>query len=149
MAPALEHLRLADMVGVVRDLALQVVERHPVVVDDADGADARRRQVEHERRAEAAGADDEHAGAFQLLLSLAADFLQHEVALVALDLRRRQAGRGGFLHPPSLAQLERAVSGSRRRPHMLVNGVTIGTTRKGPGWTRPRALSSPCGSATA
>ena len=90
-------------------------------------------RYEHQRRAEPAGADDEHARAFELLLALAADLLQHEVALVALDLRRRQARRGCFLHPPSLAQLARAVSGSRRRPHMLVNGVTIGTTRKGPG----------------
>ena len=121
------------MVGVVRDLALQVVERYPVVVDDADGADARRRQIEHERRAEAAGADDEHARALELLLSLAADFLQDEVALVALDLRRRQARRGGFLHPARLAQLARAVSGSRRRPQMLVNAVTIGPHEKGPG----------------
>ena len=41
-----------------------------------------------ERRAEAAGADDEHARGFQLLLALAADLLQHQLALVAFDLVR-------------------------------------------------------------
>ena len=41
------------------------------------------------RRAEAAGADHQHVrAAFRRLLSLAADLLQHQLALVALDLVR-------------------------------------------------------------
>ncbi len=33
----------------VRDLALQIIERYGVIVDDADRADARRRQIQHKR----------------------------------------------------------------------------------------------------
>ena len=132
MSAGAQHLRFADMVRVVGDLPLQVVERDAVVVDDADGADAGRGEIHDQRRAEAAGAHDEHAGAFQLLLALAADLLQHEVALVALDLRRRQAWRVVVLHADRLPQLARDVSGRRRLAHMLVNALMPGQ-RKRPG----------------
>ena len=79
-------LRSSDALGVVHDLALEIVEAHPVAVDDADLADARGGQIKNERRAEPAGADHQHARGFQLLLALAADLLQHQLALVALDL---------------------------------------------------------------
>ncbi len=130
--PRAEHLRFADMVGVVGDLALQVVERDAVVVDDADGADAGRGEIQDQRRAETAGAHDEHARAFQFLLALAADLLQHEMALVALDLRRRQARRVVVLHPITVPQLAPHVSGRRRLAHMLVNALMPGQ-RKRPG----------------
>ena len=71
---------------VVHDLALQVVERYAVVVDDADGADAGGGQIHQHRRAEPARADHEHLGGLELLLALAADLAQHQVTLVALDL---------------------------------------------------------------
>ncbi len=48
-------LRRADRLRRVHDLALQIVQRNPIVVDDADGADAGRREVEKYRAAEAAG----------------------------------------------------------------------------------------------
>ena len=81
-------LRPSDALGVVHDLALEIVEAHAVAVDDADFADAGGGKIEDERRAEPAGADHEHARGFQLLLALAADLLQHQLALVALDLFR-------------------------------------------------------------
>ena len=79
------RLRLADPVRGVGDLALQVGQLQPVVVDDADGADAGRREVQRERRAEPAGADDQHAGRLQLRLADAADVLQQDVPGVAAD----------------------------------------------------------------
>jgi hypothetical protein len=57
-----------------------------IVVDDADGAHARRGQIHQQRRAEPAGADHQHFGRLDLLLALAADLAQHQVALVTLDL---------------------------------------------------------------
>ena len=42
------------------DLAVQVGDLDPIVVRDAEGPDAGRRQRERRRRADAAGADDHH-----------------------------------------------------------------------------------------
>ena len=88
MSLALSTLAAPTCGRIVHDLALQVVERDPVVVDDADGAHARRGQIHQQRRAEPAGADHQHLGGLDLLLALAADLAQHQVALVALDLLR-------------------------------------------------------------
>ena len=85
---------MPDAPGVVRDLALQVVEAHGVVVDHADGADAGGCQIHRDGAAEPAGADQQDAGRLQLLLALAADLLQHEVALVALDFQWCQCHGG-------------------------------------------------------
>ena len=73
-------LRLADAVGRVDDLALEVGDVDDVVVDDADRADARGGEVERGRRAEAAGAEQQHLGVEQLLLALGADLGEQEVA---------------------------------------------------------------------
>ena len=48
--PRALDLGCADVRGVVHDLALQVVERDAIVVDDAEGADAGRGQI-HQKRA--------------------------------------------------------------------------------------------------
>ena len=71
----------ADAVGRVDDLALQVGDVDHVVVDDAERADAGGGEVERGRRAEAAGAEQQHLGVEQLLL--------------ALGRRPRAAGSGG------------------------------------------------------
>ena len=90
----------ADALGVVDDLALEIVEADAVAVDDADLADAGGGQIKHERRAEPAGADHQHARGFQLLLALAADLLQHQLALVALDLFGGEHDAGMYAIPP-------------------------------------------------
>ena len=61
MAARALDLGPADALGRMNDLALQVGEIHDIVIDDAERADSGRRQVEQQRRAEAAGADHEHA----------------------------------------------------------------------------------------
>ena len=72
------------------DLPLQVGERHGVVVDDAERADAGRREILQHRRAEPAGADDQHPRALQLLLAGAADLRQHDVARIAFEFFGRK-----------------------------------------------------------
>ena len=79
-------LRDADALGVVDHLALQVGEVDDVVVDDPERADAGRREVERRRRAEAAGAEQQHLGVEQLLLALDADLVEQQVARVAVAL---------------------------------------------------------------
>ena len=79
------RLRLADPIGGMGDLALQVRQLHAVVVDDADRADAGGGQIQRERRAKPAGADHQHARGLQLRLADAAHVLQQDVAGVAAD----------------------------------------------------------------
>ena len=81
-------LRHADAGGGVDDLALQVGQVDHVVVDDAQRADAGRGEVQRDRRAQAAGAQQQHLGVEQLLLALEADLAEQEVAGVALALLR-------------------------------------------------------------
>ena len=80
----------ADAVGRVDDLALEVRDVDDVVVDDPERADAGGGEVERGRRAEAAGAEQQHLGVEQLLLALGADLGQEEVARVALALLGRE-----------------------------------------------------------
>src|ERR1019366_946639 len=82
-------------------LPLQVRKVHHVEVHEAERADARRREVERERRAEAARSHAQHACGLQLLLPVEADLRHDEMTGVALELlaaelagRSRGAGRG-------------------------------------------------------
>src|SRR5262249_35259700 len=59
--------------GGMDDLALQVRERHHVVIDDAKRADAGRREIKQGRGAKTAGADHQHPRAFERRLAGAAD----------------------------------------------------------------------------
>ena len=73
-------------VGRVDDLALQVGEVDLVVVDDAERADAGGGEVERGRRAEPAGAEQQHLRVEQLGLALEPDLRHEQVARVALAL---------------------------------------------------------------
>ena len=86
--PLRRHLGLApaDVGGREQDLALQVGELDDVVVDDADAADAGGGEIEEHRRAEPAGADDEHRAGAQRVLAALADLLEDELAVVPLAL---------------------------------------------------------------
>ena len=68
------------------DLALQVRQVDRVVVHDPDAPDTSRREVQHEWRSKAPGADHEDAGRQQLLLPGTAHLWQDDVAGIALDL---------------------------------------------------------------
>src|SRR6516162_7610817 len=84
------HFRPADFGCAVDHLALQVRERDRVVVDDAERADPGRRQIEQRRRAQPAGADDQHARALERLLPRPADLAQDDVAGIAFELLRTE-----------------------------------------------------------
>ena len=75
----------ADIGRGVDDLALQIGQRHDIVIDHAERADAGRGEIHQRRRAEAAGADHQHGGFLQRGLAGAADFAQHDMAGVAFE----------------------------------------------------------------
>ncbi len=70
----------------MHDLALQIGQIDPVVVDDAERADPGGGEIEQQRRAEPAGADHQHARRQQLFLPLLADLVEDQMAGVAPEL---------------------------------------------------------------
>ena len=76
------HLGQADAVGLVHDLALQIAQVDPVVVHQGEPPQAGGRQVERDRRTQAADADDQCMAVAQALLPLEAEFGQHDLAAV-------------------------------------------------------------------
>ncbi len=94
-------LRTADIGGRMDHLALQVRERHRVVVDDTERADAGRRKIEQDRRAEPAGADHQDPRALERRLAGATDLAQHEMPRIALDLVAFEHGAIGRIHRKS------------------------------------------------
>ncbi len=101
-------LALPDPVGRVDDLALEVADVDDVEVDDADGPDPRRGEVEQGRRAEPAGADEQRLRAEQACLALDPDLRDQQVAAVALLLLGGQDDRCHELETCSLPALEPA-----------------------------------------
>ena len=94
----------------VDDLTLQVGQRHRVVVDDAQSADAGRGEIQQDRRAEAAGADDQHPRGLEPGLARAADLAQHDMARITLEFR-------GIQHKVDPSAWPRKVgTGFRTRP---------------------------------
>ena len=90
------QLRPADIVGAVEHLALQVAEIDGVEVDQAERADAGRRQIQRGGRAQPARADAEDLRVLELALPLDADLRHDEVPAVAADLVvvQFEVGRG-------------------------------------------------------
>ena len=97
----------ADAVAGMGDLALQVGQVDAVVIDDAERADPGRREVEEERRAEPAGADDEDARGEQLRLTLLADLVEDEMAGIAMELCLCEFHMPVHYHIPSNRAVER------------------------------------------
>src|SRR5690606_11785633 len=104
--------------------------RDLVVVDDTQRADAGAGEVQQYGRAEAARADHEHARRLDALLALPADFLQHELALVAFDLFTREGCGLFLLHGRRL---------SRRPEKRPAHTVHTGTAGHSPRSARPHA----------
>jgi hypothetical protein len=69
----------------MNDLPVQVGERYGVVVRDPEHADSSAGQILQGRGAKAARADNQRAGALQLVLPGSAHAAQHNLARVALD----------------------------------------------------------------
>ena len=107
-------LRHPDPFGVVDHLALQVGGVDDVVVDEADGPDPGRGQVERGRRAEPAGAEQQDLRVQQLELAVDPDLGQQGVARVAVALLRGHPG-GGDDRQPLLLPERGSRPPSRRR----------------------------------
>ena len=75
------------------DLALQVGQRHGVVIDDPERADAGRGKIHQRRRAEPARTDHQYRGLLQRCLAGAANLAQHDMARIAFELAAAQHGR--------------------------------------------------------
>ena len=84
--------RHADVGRGVDHLALQIGERDLVVIDDAKRADTGSGEIEQHRRAEPAGADDQHTRALERGLAGSADLAQDDVAGVAFKFFRIKHG---------------------------------------------------------
>ena len=102
--------------GGVDHLALQVGEIHHVEIDDADAPHARRGKVQAQRRAQSAGADQQHLRGLQLLLALHAHLGNDQVAAVAQNFvvgeRRRSGGGAASAEPPAMEGTSEIVSPS-------------------------------------
>ena len=106
-------LLAADVLGEVDHLALQVGEIDDVEIHQADVADAGRGEIEAERCAEAAGADQQDFGGLQLELAFHADFGDDQVARVTENFvfRKRQSRCSGST-PPAMDGTSESVSAS-------------------------------------
>ena len=81
-------LGLIDLSGRVQNLSLEVRQRHRVVIDHAQRADPRCRQIQDRRRTQPPGADHQNPRCLELLLPRPADLVQHDVAGVAFQFFR-------------------------------------------------------------
>jgi len=82
---------LATNIGRGMDnLALQVRQRNNIVVDDAERANARGRQIHQRRRTEPARTDHEDRCLFEGRLPGTADVPQHDMSGVAFKFARAQ-----------------------------------------------------------
>ena len=73
------YLRLADAVGRVQDLSLQIGEIDDIGIDDPKCADAGGRQIIRGRRSESTRADQQHLAVQELLLACLTDLGDQKV----------------------------------------------------------------------
>ncbi len=91
--PGAVDLQRTDTIGRMHDLPLQIGQVDPVGIGDAKGPDPGGGEIEQQRRAEAAGADDEDARGQQPDLPLLADFIEDQMPGIALKLLLRELHR--------------------------------------------------------
>ena len=78
-------LESADVRRRMDHLPLEIGQRYAIVIDHAQHADARSREILNERRAQTARPDDEHAGFRELLLARSANLRKDKMAGVTFD----------------------------------------------------------------
>ena len=88
--------RPAHVAGAEKHLPLKIREIDNIEIYQADAADARRRKIKPERRAQPAGADAENFRLLELELPVHADFGHDQVPAVAQDFVLRSV-TGGLL----------------------------------------------------
>src|SRR5262249_44625752 len=88
------ELRSSHVAGAVKDLPLEVAVIDDVEVDEAERPDAGRRQIHRDWRSEAARADAQDLGGFEVALPVVADLRHDEVAGIALVFVLGEVGDG-------------------------------------------------------
>jgi hypothetical protein len=76
------QLRAANCGGAVQNLALQIGKIDVVVINQSDGANSGRREVQRDRRTQSTGAYQQHPRPFQTALSILADLREQDVSAV-------------------------------------------------------------------
>ena len=76
----------ADVVVVVKYLPLQVGHVHSVKIDDADGSDSGKCQIDSDRRSKTTGAHNKHFGVQQFALADAANLRHYYVSAISPHL---------------------------------------------------------------
>jgi len=71
----------------VCDLALQIGQVHPVVIDQRQFADARGTQIQASSTSQAPCSDHQHPGRTDALLTFEPDFVQQNVPCIAQQVR--------------------------------------------------------------
>ena len=94
LLPGRFHLGPVEVPGVMGDLPLEVRDIDGVAINDADGPDSRRGQIEGNRAAQAAGPDNQHPGFEYFFLSFNPDILQEDMAAVPFKLFRGEINHG-------------------------------------------------------
>src|SRR6185437_9588479 len=84
------NFRPAHIAGSEENLALKVREIYGIKIHQADAAHSRSRQIESQRRAQAARSDAKHLGLLQLQLTVHAHFGHDQVPAVAQNLLFRK-----------------------------------------------------------
>src|SRR5207248_10526791 len=140
------RLRLANVGGAVKDLALQVAGVDLVEVDDAQGAHAGRRQVKRRRRAQTARAQQEHARVEQLALARATHLGQDQVPGVARDLVGREGpkavlGHLNGIYPGVCGRIPEYQTGKNHGRGKRVPRRRTGDRPLQPGASRPAHLA--------
>ena len=102
----------AHVLGEVNHLALQVGEIDHVEIHQADAADAGGGQIQAERRAEPAGAHQQHLGGLQLQLAFHPHLGDDQVARVAEDFVFRKRQSVPPVMPPAMEGTRESVSAS-------------------------------------
>ena len=110
----------------VADLAMQVGQLDEVVVDDADGADARTGEVGNERAAEPPGTDDEHTCRGEPTLRELTEAGQHDLPAEPGDAlrseRRRRLDQGCWTRAHAAIVRSAGLNVRRSRVRTVVAG---------------------------
>ena len=109
------YLAGADASSAVRDLALQVGEFDHVVIDQPDGADAGRGEIQRQRRAQSTGAHHQHTRSPQPGLADAADLGEQDMPGIALHFLIREGERIRSALRRKIVQVHPAPSAGPRK----------------------------------
>src|SRR5579871_4932568 len=119
----------------MRDLPLEIGERHDVKIDDADRANSCGRQVKKQGASETASTNYEHARGQEPRLAGSAHFTEHNVSRVALKLLIGKChGNKGLARRGGPWKRSRIPCGPRGRKPILPERDRVRALKRACGW---------------